>query len=147
MRATQATELGLVDVAEALHHLLEQIQEHVRDLRTAPVSEIVKVSPGPMPQLSVASAGLEGSGLSCTVAWEGSNSRLALTLGGDRHTGGPQLSAADKAKDKLQAAKGKVKKDTGRAIGDPYLEGEGKKDQVAGNVKQAGEKVKDAFRK
>ena len=57
------------------------------------------------------------------------------------------MSAADKAKDKMQAAKGKVKKNAGRATGDPYLEGEGKKDQVAGNLKQAGEKVKDAFRK
>jgi uncharacterized protein YjbJ (UPF0337 family) len=57
------------------------------------------------------------------------------------------MSAADKAKDKVQAAKGKAKKNAGRAMGDPYLEGEGKKDQVAGNVKQAGEKIKDAVRK
>jgi bacterioferritin len=34
-RIIQATELGLVDVAEALRPLLEQTQEHVRDLRTA----------------------------------------------------------------------------------------------------------------
>ena len=34
-RVTQATDLGLVDVAEALRPLLEQTQEHVRDLRTA----------------------------------------------------------------------------------------------------------------
>lgn len=34
-RIIQASELGLVDVAEALRPLLEQTQEHVRDLRTA----------------------------------------------------------------------------------------------------------------
>jgi uncharacterized protein YjbJ (UPF0337 family) len=57
------------------------------------------------------------------------------------------MSAADKAKDKVQAAKGKVKKDTGKAIDDPYLEGEGKAEEVKGDLKQAGEKVKDAFKK
>jgi bacterioferritin len=34
-RFTQANELGLADVAEALRPLLEQTQEHVRDLKTA----------------------------------------------------------------------------------------------------------------
>jgi len=57
------------------------------------------------------------------------------------------VSATNKAKDKAQAAKGKVKKETGKALDDPYLEGEGKADQVKGNLKQAGEKVKDAFKK
>ena len=57
------------------------------------------------------------------------------------------MSAADKAKDKVQAAKGKVKKEAGKATGDPYLESEGKADQVKGNLKQAGEKVKDATKK
>jgi uncharacterized protein YjbJ (UPF0337 family) len=56
------------------------------------------------------------------------------------------MSAADKAKDKAQAAKGKVKEATGRAVDDPYMEGEGKADKVSGNIKQAGEKVKDAFK-
>jgi uncharacterized protein YjbJ (UPF0337 family) len=56
------------------------------------------------------------------------------------------LSAADKAKDKAQSAKGKAKETAGRAIDDPYLAGEGKVDQVAGDLKQAGEKVKDAFK-
>jgi uncharacterized protein YjbJ (UPF0337 family) len=57
------------------------------------------------------------------------------------------MSATDKAKDKLQEAKGKVKKDTGEAVGNPRLEAEGRADQTAGNLKQAGEKVKDAFKK
>ena len=60
---------------------------------------------------------------------------------------GTAVSAADKAKDKAQAAKGKVKKDAGKALDDPYMEGEGKADEVKGNLKQAGEKVKDAFKK
>ncbi len=34
-RTTQATDLGLPDVAEALKPLLTQTQEHVRDLRTS----------------------------------------------------------------------------------------------------------------
>jgi bacterioferritin len=34
-RIEQATEMGLVDVAEALRPLLTQTQEHVRDLQTA----------------------------------------------------------------------------------------------------------------
>jgi uncharacterized protein YjbJ (UPF0337 family) len=55
------------------------------------------------------------------------------------------MSASDKMKDKAEAAEGKVKEATGRAINDPYLEGEGKGKQVSGDLKQAGEKVKDAF--
>ncbi len=57
------------------------------------------------------------------------------------------MSASDKAKDKVEVAKGKVKKTTGRAIDDPYMEAEGKGEEASGNLKQAGEKVKDAFRK
>jgi bacterioferritin len=34
-RVQQATDIGLVDVAEALRPLLTQTQEHVRDLNTA----------------------------------------------------------------------------------------------------------------
>ena len=56
------------------------------------------------------------------------------------------MSAADKAKNKVEEAQGRVKEEAGKAMDDPYLEGEGKSDQVAGNLKQAGEKVKDAFR-
>ncbi len=56
------------------------------------------------------------------------------------------MSASDKAKDKVEAVKGKTKKVTGRAIDDPYLEAEGKGEEASGNLKQAGEKVKDAFR-
>jgi uncharacterized protein YjbJ (UPF0337 family) len=57
------------------------------------------------------------------------------------------MSAAKKAKDKAQAAKGKVKKAAGKAMGDPVLESKGKADQVKGDLKLAGEKVKDAAKK
>jgi uncharacterized protein YjbJ (UPF0337 family) len=57
------------------------------------------------------------------------------------------MSAKNKAKDKVEAAKGKVKKGAGKATGDPVLEGKGKAEQVKGDLKQAGEKVKDAAKK
>jgi len=57
------------------------------------------------------------------------------------------MGAAKKAKDKAQAAKGKVKRAAGKAMGDPVLEGKGKADQVKGDLKLAGEKVKDAAKK
>jgi uncharacterized protein YjbJ (UPF0337 family) len=60
---------------------------------------------------------------------------------------GAAVSAIDKAKDKAEAAKGKIKKHTGKAIDDPYMEGEGKAEEMKGDLKQAGEKVKDAFKK
>jgi uncharacterized protein YjbJ (UPF0337 family) len=56
------------------------------------------------------------------------------------------VSTADKVGNKAQEMKGKAKEEAGKALDDPYMAGEGKGDQVAGNMKQAGEKVKDAFR-
>jgi uncharacterized protein YjbJ (UPF0337 family) len=57
------------------------------------------------------------------------------------------MSTHDKAAAKAQEVKGKVKEEAGKATEDPYLEGEGKADKVTGDLKQAGEKVKDAFKK
>jgi uncharacterized protein YjbJ (UPF0337 family) len=57
------------------------------------------------------------------------------------------MSSVDKVKNKAQEAKGHVKEAAGKATDDRSLEAKGKKDKGAGNVKQAGEKVKDAFRK
>jgi uncharacterized protein YjbJ (UPF0337 family) len=71
----------------------------------------------------------------------------AADISGGTREEGTAVSAADKAKNKAQAVKGKVKKDAGKALDDPYMEGEGKADQVKGNMKQAGEKVKDVFKK
>jgi uncharacterized protein YjbJ (UPF0337 family) len=57
------------------------------------------------------------------------------------------MGAEKKAADKAKATKGKIKKATGKAVGNPRLEAEGRADQTEGNLKQAGEKVKDAFKK
>jgi uncharacterized protein YjbJ (UPF0337 family) len=54
--------------------------------------------------------------------------------------------ARNKTRNKSQELKGQVKEATGRAIDDPRLEAEGRADQTKGNLKQAAEKVKDAFR-
>jgi len=54
------------------------------------------------------------------------------------------MSTADKANNKAEQFKGKVKETTGRAVGNERLEAEGAADQTKGNLKQAGEKVKDA---
>jgi uncharacterized protein YjbJ (UPF0337 family) len=52
----------------------------------------------------------------------------------------------DKAKDKAQSLEGEGKQKLGDATGDESLQAEGKKDQVVGDLKGAGEKVKDAFK-
>jgi uncharacterized protein YjbJ (UPF0337 family) len=57
------------------------------------------------------------------------------------------MSAEDKVKNAAETAKGKVKEGAGEATGDESLEAEGRADQARGDLKQAGEKVKDAFKK
>jgi uncharacterized protein YjbJ (UPF0337 family) len=57
------------------------------------------------------------------------------------------MTNKDKAKNAAQIAKGKVKEAAGKRIGNEKLETKGQKDQMKGNLKQAGEKVKDAFKK
>jgi len=66
---------------------------------------------------------------------------------GARPAEGVAVSATDKAKDKAEAAKGRVKKESGKALDDPVLEGKGKTGQMKGDLKQAAEKAKDAGRK
>ena len=57
------------------------------------------------------------------------------------------MATIDKAKNTAQQAKGKLKETVGKVSGDDKLRAEGKADQAKGNVKQAGEKLKDAFKK
>ena len=52
----------------------------------------------------------------------------------------------DKVDNKAEEVGGKVKEGVGKATDDERLEGEGKADQTSANVKQAGEKIKDAFK-
>ena len=57
------------------------------------------------------------------------------------------MSGTDKAKNKRQKLGGKAKKAIGKVTGDKSTENEGKGDQTKSNLKDAGEKVKDAFKK
>lgn len=52
----------------------------------------------------------------------------------------------DKMDNKSEELGGKVKEGVGRATDDEQLEAEGKADQTTSNLKQAGEKIKDAFK-
>ena len=57
------------------------------------------------------------------------------------------MSTVDKAKNKAQEAKGHVKESVGKATNNKSLQAEGKGDKTKGNLKQAGEKLKDAVKK
>jgi uncharacterized protein YjbJ (UPF0337 family) len=56
------------------------------------------------------------------------------------------MSGTDKIRDKAQELSGEAKEKAGEATGNEQLQAEGQADQVKGNLKQAGEKVKDAFK-
>lgn len=51
----------------------------------------------------------------------------------------------DKIEHKTEELSGEAKEKFGRATGDEELEAEGKADSTKANLKQAGDKVKDAF--
>jgi len=77
----------------------------------------------------------------CSLAIEGTS------LFSHSKTRSPIMATTDKAKNTAQQAKGKLKETAGKVSGNDKLRGEGKADQIKGNVKQAGEKLKDAFKK
>lgn len=52
----------------------------------------------------------------------------------------------DKLGNSAEGMKGKAKEATGKASDDKSLEAEGKGDQTKSDLKQAGEKIKDAFK-
>jgi uncharacterized protein YjbJ (UPF0337 family) len=56
------------------------------------------------------------------------------------------MSALDKAKNAIEDVTGKAKETVGKATGDKSTENEGKGDQAKSDLKDAGEKVKDAFK-
>ena len=56
------------------------------------------------------------------------------------------LGANDKISNKLDDMAGKAKEGVGKATGDKDTENEGKVDQAKSSLKDAGEKVKDAFK-
>jgi uncharacterized protein YjbJ (UPF0337 family) len=56
------------------------------------------------------------------------------------------MGTDDKIDNKTQELTGKVKEGVGRATDDENLEAQGRNDQTKSHLKQAGEKVKDAFK-
>ena len=56
------------------------------------------------------------------------------------------MGTDDKIENKTEELSGKAKETVGDASGDRDLQAEGQADQTKGNLKQAGEKAKDAFK-
>ena len=56
------------------------------------------------------------------------------------------MGTEDKARNTGEDLQGKVKEAIGDATDNRDLEAEGKRDQASSDLKQAGEKVKDAFK-
>ncbi|HEY3545724.1 MAG TPA: CsbD family protein [Propionicimonas sp.] len=56
------------------------------------------------------------------------------------------MGTDDKIDNAAEEAKGNVKEGLGKLTDNEGLEAEGKGDKAAANLKQAGEKVKDAFK-
>ena len=57
------------------------------------------------------------------------------------------MGTFDKVSNKAQELQGDAKERVGGATKDRDLQAEGKKDQTSSNLKQAGENIKDAFKK
>jgi uncharacterized protein YjbJ (UPF0337 family) len=57
------------------------------------------------------------------------------------------MGLGDKIDNKAEELKGKGKEAVGDATDDDQLKAEGQLDQAKGNIKQAGDKIKDAFKK
>lgn len=72
---------------------------------------------------------------------------IGVTPPGSRFPGyQADMSGMDKAKNKVEELGGQGKEAAGKATGDQDLQAEGQADQASGNLKQAGEKVKDVFK-
>ena len=56
------------------------------------------------------------------------------------------MSFADKMEGKARELRGRIKRNTGEVTGDRRLEAEGRAEEMGGSLRQAGEKIKDAFR-
>ena len=57
------------------------------------------------------------------------------------------MGLGDKMRNAATKLTGKAKEATGKATGNNHLKNEGRGDQVKADLKQAAEKVKDAFKK
>lgn len=56
------------------------------------------------------------------------------------------MSVAAKARNKIQQLQGRMRTAAGHASGDPAMRTRGRNDERIAHLKDAGEKVKDAFR-
>jgi uncharacterized protein YjbJ (UPF0337 family) len=56
------------------------------------------------------------------------------------------MGTDDKFDNKVDELRGEAKEHVGRATDDENLEAQGKSEQAGASLKQAGEKIKDAFR-
>ena len=56
------------------------------------------------------------------------------------------MSFADKMNNKARELRGRVKRNAGEVTGDRRLQAEGAAEERGGHLRQAGEKLKDAFR-
>ena len=56
------------------------------------------------------------------------------------------MSAKNKARNTAQASQGKIKEQVGKLSHDRSLQAEGEAQRAKADLKQAGEKVKDAFK-
>jgi len=56
------------------------------------------------------------------------------------------MGTADKASNKIDDLGGKAKEAAGKVTGDKDTENEGRADQAKSSLKDAGEKIKDAFK-
>ena len=56
------------------------------------------------------------------------------------------MGVEDKASNKIEDIGGKAKEGLGKVTGDKDTENEGKVDQAKASLKDAGEKIKDAFK-
>jgi uncharacterized protein YjbJ (UPF0337 family) len=67
---------------------------------------------------------------------------MERAMGSDERS---RKAARNKTRNAAQKAKGQLKEAAGRVTGDERLEAEGRADKTKANLKQAGEKVKDAL--
>jgi uncharacterized protein YjbJ (UPF0337 family) len=57
------------------------------------------------------------------------------------------MGADDKLSNKAEELEGRTKETFGKATDDEELEAEGRTERASGSLKQAGEKIKDVFKK
>jgi uncharacterized protein YjbJ (UPF0337 family) len=57
------------------------------------------------------------------------------------------MGADDKLSNKAEELKGRTKETVGDATDDEQLQAEGRTERASGSLKQAGEKIKDVFKK